>query len=81
MLRTCMSTVRGLRNSSWAISRFVRPTATQAHDLALAPRQPAAVGVGLRAPPSRRPTDSPSAATSRAASAASGRAPSLRAVR
>ena len=29
MLRTCMSTVRGLRKSSWAISRLVRPTATR----------------------------------------------------
>ena len=29
MLRTCMSTVRGLRNSSCAISRFVRPTASR----------------------------------------------------
>ena len=29
LLRTCMSTVRGLRKSWWAISRFVRPTATR----------------------------------------------------
>ena len=29
MLRTCMSTVRGLRNRSCAISRFVRPTASR----------------------------------------------------
>ena len=38
-----------MRNRSRAISRFVRPTATQPHDLALAARQAGAVGVGLRA--------------------------------
>src|SRR3954452_8648587 len=81
MLRTCMSTVRGLRNSSWATSRLVRPTAisrTTSSSRRLSPEPSASAAARL---PSRALTDSPSAATSAAASEASGRAPSLRAVR
>ena len=51
MLRTCMSTVRGLRKSSWAISRFVRPTATRRTTSSSRRDSPAPLGVGRRAAP------------------------------
>ena len=46
MLATCDSTVRGLRNSSRAISRLVCPDGHQPHDLDLPPRQAPVGGLG-----------------------------------
>ena len=83
MLRTCMSTVRGLRNSSRAISRFVRPT----DDAAASPRarggdRPAPSCAAAARRPRRRSSGSPSRGELvRGGAAASGREPSRRAAR
>ena len=53
MLRTCMSTVRWLRNRSCAISRFVRPTATS-RMTSRSRRESPARRVGLGAHPELR---------------------------
>ena len=49
MLRTCMSTVRGLTTSSSAISRFVRPLAAEAAREVSALGESVAVRLGRRA--------------------------------
>jgi hypothetical protein len=54
MLLTCISTVRGLRNSSRAISRLVRPVGHHPDDLHLAARQTSVLelrGRSLTKPP------------------------------
>ncbi len=77
MLRTCMSTVRGLRKSWWAISRLVRPTATRRRiSSSLRVRPPCFRSRAARRP-RRMSTCSPAASRSAAARFANGRAPSF----
>jgi hypothetical protein len=82
MLRRCMSTVRGLRKSSRAISRlFARPRPGARTSSSRLDSPPAAEVAGRRRRPRCRSACSPRAARSTASRAASGLAPSRRAVR
>ena len=77
MLRTCMSTVRGLRNSSWAISRFVRPTETSRITSSSRRERPAVSCSAAARRPRCGSSGSPRRANSAAAAAARGLRPEL----
>jgi hypothetical protein len=79
--RTCVSTVRGLRNSSRAIWRFARPTATKRSTWSSRRVRPPGSRSVVARRPSRCSARSPSSSRRRAAIPASGCAPSFRAVR